>query len=221
MIRYFFLYFFGFLIVGLGVFAYLNIENKLSQISSANSCEASVTDVALKAPGEFPVDAKLEISANELKVVKICQGQMSRDMIDESGEKYSASVPRTILFLSAGNSTPDIITARITNAEKVREYGVAFEHGALNDLRSIQSPEFGSRFDSLLVEAADLCLGAYSDYRQYEVDFLRLREDIENQATAYLAMDFDIQSPDTQVSLYYKIGSDIFQRDVSKLLSPI
>jgi len=219
MSRHFLSLFISAVVIALGWIGYLRIQEKLQSIELTHCESPQVAE--LKQPGEFPVPETYENPVDELKIIKICEGQTSRDLLDESGEKYSTAVPRTILFFNGGRHIPDIITARITSSQSSRDYGVAFEHGALNDLRAIQSPEFGSRLDSLMVEAADLCLGAYSDYRQYEVDFAALREEIESNATAYLALDFDIHSPETQVVLYYKLGAEIFQRDLSKLLNPI
>jgi len=211
------------------IWQFRQLNQKVDMLISQIPVEQPLIETPI---AEMPLPIGIEATettlnlAPDLQIVKLCQGQTYRELISEANEPYSAAVSRTIAFIRGSVGNPEILAARVTNlsdAESVplKEFGVISEFGNLDDLKSIESVESQNKFEALLNEAADLCLGTYTDIKQYELDFAKFKDEIESGSTTYLSMDIDLKSPDTQVTLYYKLAGQILQKDLSGLLNPI
>lgn len=201
-------------LAGFCIWQFSKLDQKLNDLTALLSPpESSPISEPLLEPGEMKVEVGETTHAAvadtpDLQVIKICQGQVTKELVSENGETISTFMPRTIAFLRGNTGIPEIVATQATNL-------------AASDFKS----EFGTmtdpKYENFLVEAANLCLGTYTDIRQYELDFAKFREEIENDATAFISLDLDLRTADNHVTLYYKISDQIFQKDFSKLLNPI
>ena len=207
--------------------------------SSKIKCDSFAT--AIVTPTIPPIPLPKPEKIPEVQVVRSCQGYLSRVTADENGEEVILRAPRSIFFISSPDGVPNIITARISNVQihdvqiqlvsslsmfdandsTLREHGILAEHGSISGLRAQDLELRQSRFQSLISEAAELCLGPIDDAAQLDIELAKFTEEINERASHYLSLDLDLQNPEAKISLYFELNGKFYRSDLPVDLRPI
>lgn len=196
-----------------------------------------------KTPVETHETASLSCSERPkplLQIVKICQGLISFSTIDGNGDETISKAPKTVIFLKVPGGVPDIITAKIfnlrvldvpvgqvaslgisdVNESAVLDHGIHAEHGTLEGLRLSDRRREQNRYETLLQDAAEACIGS-PDEPDFDARSSEFMEEIEKNATAYVSFDVTIQNPEARVTVYYDMNGRIYSMDIPMELMPI
>jgi hypothetical protein len=159
-------------------------------------------------------------SEPRLEIVKICQGEMGEEL------GYVRPIPKTIVFFKSPDGTPEIITARVRQLESGQRHareiqtqnvrdlnhfllsqsGIAAEHGQLVTLREIDSEKGSSRYEALMAEATSLCTSAFEDWTQRDLEMEALRNQIESEASAYVAIEWPLNEEESSLEIFFEIN---------------
>jgi len=190
-------------------------------------------------PGDQPIPYKrfFQVARSELnwilpevqlRVVKICQGEVG----EEFG--YVRPIPKTFVFVNSTKGIPEIVTARIKNLAHrsstpreiqsqrasdlnhflIERSGVLAEHGSLKGLQDLDHEKGSRRYESMMEEAMWLCTTKTDDWDQKDLEMKNLREEIDAQAGAYIAIEWPMDHDDLSMEVFYEVDGQTFKADL-------
>jgi hypothetical protein len=166
----------------------------------------------------------------ELRIVGTCKGYLP----EEFG--FNEPLPKLIVFFNTTKSSPQIVSARIRNINlgrssfnevstqgildanyelQVDEMPLRAEHGSLAALRFLDSRYDTRRYDNLIEEAAFLCTKNVRDGLQQEIEMEDFKQQIENRASAYVAIEWPIRSKEARLDVFYELENRIHKSSLA------
>lgn len=140
----------------------------------------------------------------EMRVVRLCTGHLKRE---------GGRVPRTLVLLNA----PKDANFKIKTAEVMRHLPDSFTprfripsshilFGALDDLKAASADQDAHMYSQIVSTALDLCVNPDRQAEDLEKEVGGVLDDLENQANAYILMDFTPRSRDFELHFSYEMA---------------
>lgn len=154
------------------------------------SCDSKPT-IEFK-PGEFPITQEAPPSV-EIQVLRVCKGEVRRTDWTEQGDPLDKLSPRTLIFLTSNQGSPDIVDVHLSNTTQPKWVleKIPLDHARLKDLASMKLETGESRLDQLMKEASELC----------DLDSKSLEAELQGKELSFIALDTDATTEDFEITV--------------------